>query len=342
MAIDPRVAKIFAEELERAGASPLLQEAAYEATLVEAGGQNVRHGDRDSLGVLQQRPSQGWGTRAQVMNPRYAIRQFIKRGQALQRRGFKGSSGQLAQAVQRSAFPDRYEQRDAEAEQIINRYLGGRARASMGEPSLGSPGTLKPGTPPTYQQSETKTDTRAALVDALRSKKPGESLLGKTRHLVGTGAYTTSTPGQWVEGNPTTFTPGEAPSPGTGDDGSVDAIKREADLIDRARVPYKWGGGHGAKQLHGSKVTPMDCSGAVSRLLGINPRVSGELAKWGRPGRGKRVTVWANAEHVLIEIDGRFWGTSKDNPGGGAGWIERSKVSKAYLSRFTPRHPAGQ
>lgn len=123
---------------------------------------------------------------------------------------------------------------------------------------------------------------------------------------------------------------------------AVAKIEREADRIDAAKVPYQWGGGHGARQIRGSKVTPLDCSGAVSRALGLDPRVSGEFAKWGNPGRGKSVTIYANAEHVLMEVNGRFWGTSKTNPGGGAGWIPRSAVSKEYLSRFTARHPPGQ
>jgi hypothetical protein len=54
------------------------------------------------------------------------------------------------------------------------------------------------------------------------------------------------------------------------------------------------------------------------------------------------VTIYANAEHVLMEIDGHFWGTSATNPGSGAGWIPREHVTAAYLSRFTVRHPQGQ
>src|SRR3954462_14293578 len=37
---------------------------------------NLDHGDRDSLGIFQQRPSQGWGTTAQVRDPYYAINRF--------------------------------------------------------------------------------------------------------------------------------------------------------------------------------------------------------------------------------------------------------------------------
>lgn len=122
---------------------------------------------------------------------------------------------------------------------------------------------------------------------------------------------------------------------------AADDIRAEADLIDAASVPYLWGGGHQKKLIRGTKVTPMDCSGAVSRVLGIDPRVSGQFESWGKPGKGKRVTIYADEGHVLMEVDGKFWGTSQSNPGGGAGWIPRSKVSKEYLSRFTARHPRG-
>ena len=115
------------------------------------------------------------------------------------------------------------------------------------------------------------------------------------------------------------------------------SVTQEANLINDAQVPYQWGGGHGGRQPRGSKVTPLDCSGAVSRVLGIDPRVSGQFESWGKPGRG-RVTVYANKTHVLMEINGHFFGTSASNPGGGAGWIPRRLISKEYLRGFTARH----
>lgn len=38
--------------------------------------QNLDYGDRDSLGLFQQRPSAGWGSPQQIMNPTYAARKF--------------------------------------------------------------------------------------------------------------------------------------------------------------------------------------------------------------------------------------------------------------------------
>ena len=134
--------------------------------------------------------------------------------------------------------------------------------------------------------------------------------------------------------------PTAAPSRSQGSTPLASAAKQRADLIDSKKLPYKWGGGHGGR-VDVKNPVPLDCSGAVSAVLGIDPRVSGQFQSWGRPGRapgGRGITIYSNAEHVLMEIDGRFWGTSASNPGGGAGWIPRSKISASYLSRFTARH----
>ncbi|MEZ0449836.1 hypothetical protein [Cellulomonas sp. ICMP 17802] len=75
---------------------------------------NVTHGDRDSLGLFQQRPSQGWGTEAQVQDPVYATGRFYD--------GLVTIAGyedlpitEAAQAVQRSGFPEAYAQHEARA-----------------------------------------------------------------------------------------------------------------------------------------------------------------------------------------------------------------------------------
>lgn len=126
-----------------------------------------------------------------------------------------------------------------------------------------------------------------------------------------------------------------------GSDRQLERILQDANKVDVAHVPYLWGGGHQAKQIRGSKVTPLDCSGAVSRVLGLDPRVASQFEGWGKAGPGKHVTIYANDDHVLLKINGHFWGTSHENPGGGAGWIAAGYISKEYLSHFTVRHPPG-
>ncbi|NEB01957.1 C40 family peptidase [Streptomyces sp. SID13726] len=71
--------------------------------------QNLGYGDRDSLGLFQQRPSQGWGTAAQIRDPVYASGRFYRA--LLEVGGWQQLTvTQAAQAVQRSAYPDAYAQ----------------------------------------------------------------------------------------------------------------------------------------------------------------------------------------------------------------------------------------
>lgn len=81
---------------------------------------NLNHGDRDSLGLFQQRPSQGWGTPQQIMDPKYAAHKFFESLFGLKDRDKYGTLGHEAQAVQRSAFPDAYDHWLATAEAIVS------------------------------------------------------------------------------------------------------------------------------------------------------------------------------------------------------------------------------
>ena len=116
---DPDVARTICRVLDRYNAPPKVRLSAFEAAIVESGVHNLNYGDRDSLGVFQQRPSQGWGSPAQVTNVDYAATQFITR--AIRANGGQ-SAGQLAQDVQRSAFPDRYDQVQLQAMSLMEKY----------------------------------------------------------------------------------------------------------------------------------------------------------------------------------------------------------------------------
>lgn len=81
---------------------------------------NINYGDRDSVGLFQQRPSQGWGTVEQIMNPSYAARKFFEGLLAMKNRA-KLPLWEQAQRVQRSAFPMAY----AKWEQMARAVVGG-------------------------------------------------------------------------------------------------------------------------------------------------------------------------------------------------------------------------
>jgi hypothetical protein len=96
--------------------------------------ENVGSGDRDSVGFLQQRPSQGWGPAGESVET--DADQFLDH--ALKLRQKYGSAAALAQAVQRSAFPDRYANFNAEADKILGRQGNlNSSRASSHNVSLG-------------------------------------------------------------------------------------------------------------------------------------------------------------------------------------------------------------
>ena len=91
---------------------------ALAAAMQESGLRNLSYGDRDSVGMFQQRPSTGWGSAAQLQNPTYATELFFggpsnpnagrTRG-LLDIRGWQSMTiAQAAQAVQISAYPNAY------------------------------------------------------------------------------------------------------------------------------------------------------------------------------------------------------------------------------------------
>jgi peptidoglycan DL-endopeptidase CwlO len=90
-----------------------LATAMQESTL-----RNLNYGDRDSLGLFQQRPSQGWGAPAQVTDPVYATTTFLNRLQRVP--GWDRLPITVAaQTVQRSAFPEAYAHWEGLAAQLV-------------------------------------------------------------------------------------------------------------------------------------------------------------------------------------------------------------------------------
>jgi hypothetical protein len=103
-----------------------------------------------------------------------------------------------------------------------------------------------------------------------------------------------------------------------------------------ARTPYVWGGGHGSWSAAG-----YDCSGSVgyalhgARLL-RQAVTSGALTSFGRSGRGRWVTIYANGGHVYLTVAGlRFDTSARDETG--SRWTRTTRSTAGY----TVRHPAG-
>ena len=107
-------------------------------------------------------------------------------------------------------------------------------------------------------------------------------------------------------------------------------------------LPYIWGGGHNRK----FKGAGYDCSGAVSYVLHAagmlkSPMDSGTLARrWGAPGAGQWITVYANKTHAYAVIAGLRWDTSAVgeslNQGSGPRWRTTQRPPLGYTARYFP------
>jgi hypothetical protein len=104
-----------------------------------------------------------------------------------------------------------------------------------------------------------------------------------------------------------------------------------------ADFPYIWGGGHGSFIDKG-----YDCSGSVSYALAAGgllstPLVSGDLASWGEPGPGRWITIYANAGHTFMDVDGVWF----DTAGRSGPYASRWLLATPPLEGYAVRHPPG-
>ena len=101
-----------------------------------------------------------------------------------------------------------------------------------------------------------------------------------------------------------------------------------------ASTPYVWGGGHGGAS------GGYDCSGSVSYALAAGGLLSGALdstgfMSWGDAGPGRRITVYANAGHAFMIVDGRRFDTSALS-GGGTRWTSAGRSTAGFVARHPP------
>ncbi|MFW6693759.1 heavy metal transporter [Streptomyces sp. MAR4 CNX-425] len=120
---------------------------ALATAMQESGLRNIAHGDRDSLGLFQQRPSQGWGTEEQILDPVYASGKFYEHLAEIP--GYSRLPlTEAAQRVQRSGFPQAYAKHETAAARLAA-ALTGRAGGAFtcttakGDTRPGDPGLLR-------------------------------------------------------------------------------------------------------------------------------------------------------------------------------------------------------
>ena len=103
-----------------------------------------------------------------------------------------------------------------------------------------------------------------------------------------------------------------------------------------ARLPYRYGGGHQTWVD-----TAYDCSASISFAFAAAgllraPLVSGDLARWGAPGPGRWITIFANGGHVYMYVAGLRFDTSGLRATG-----SRWQAEPRSGAGFTVRHPPG-
>jgi hypothetical protein len=124
-------------------------------------------------------------------------------------------------------------------------------------------------------------------------------------------------------------------------EGAPYSVARAIQAANRIHTrPYIWGGGHRRWKSKG-----YDCSGAVSYVLHAagalsSPLVSGQLARWGEPGPGTWITVYANRSHTYMVIGGLRYDTSPRgewiDQGRGPRWRYTLRTGTGFAVRHYP------
>jgi hypothetical protein len=118
-----RWVSLMAALAQQRGLPPRATTIAIATAFQESKIHNIDYGDRDSVGLFQQRPSQGWGTTDQLMDPHYAIGEFYDA--LVKVDDYQDMDiNDAAQLVQRSGFPEAYAQHEGYARALASALRG--------------------------------------------------------------------------------------------------------------------------------------------------------------------------------------------------------------------------
>lgn len=138
-------ASLMAAEAHQRGLPVRATTIAIATAFQESKMHNIDYGDRDSLGLFQQRPSQGWGTPKQIMNPTYAIGRFYAALASVP--GYEDMAiTEAAQRVQRSAYPTAYAEHEPQARALASTLRGfspAKFSCQLGDREPGDPKAVR-------------------------------------------------------------------------------------------------------------------------------------------------------------------------------------------------------
>lgn len=190
--IDPeqaRNAAIIAGGSIKRGLKPRAASIALATAFQESDIRNLDYGHSDSLGLFQQRPSQGWGTVEQVMDPWYSSKAFYKALVKVPKWQTRDLND-VAQAVQRSAYPDAY-RKHVDRARILASSLTGETPASftcvINQPKPADPDGMKTFLTKTLGNTITVTTTDDGL--KVTTKKPQVAWAAAQEAIAVTGDY---------------------------------------------------------------------------------------------------------------------------------------------------------
>lgn len=301
---------------------------ALATAMQESSLRNLDHGDRDSLGLFQQRPSMGWGSREQVTDVEYATRTFFQ--------GKPGNPGlfsvknrdqlsitQAAQKVQRSGFPDAYAKWEDQAFTLLDVPPEAMSPANTGSSTEGRAQTTTyevlaqdpdpPRAKPAAGAAMAPVGAGATPRDVSGAMAPVGATLDPSK-IPGIAGVLEAQPllGQVDLVDQETFN-NEFLGPVMGYDGGLGMGRAQAtDAVTVAAgyigTPYSWGG---------NGYNGIDCSGLVQqtfRAIGIElPRLSADQARAGervslRDLQAGDLVAWDNsnrnqgADHIAIYV----------------------------------------
>lgn len=305
--------------------------------LQESSLRNLSGGDRDSAGLFQQRPSQGWGTFDQVTDPHYSSRKFFNTLKTISGRNNMEMT-QAAQAVQRSAYPDAYAKWADEAASLLGKH-GKADKGTLGAtpspqppeaPPMGAPelGGDLPGDGSSIMNAPVGEGPNPALepavnpaLDSATNPALDEVQFGQTPVMPEVETFNLpSLEELGIDANGAPLAQGGASG---GDSSGATGWRRQ--VVDLARqflgTPYVWGG---------ASPGGFDCSGLLQYIFKqagkTLPRVSADQAR-----AGKRIGLDALKPGDLIAWDNSSRNNGADHIGvyiGGGRFIEAPRPGR--------------
>ena len=135
-------ASIIAGLSVRRGLPPRAASIALATAYQETGIRNLDYGDSDSVGLFQQRPSKGWGSKQQLMDPYYATGKFYDA--LIKIKNWESDDiNHVAQKVQRSGHPEAYRDHEADGRVLASTLTGQSPAGFSCLDRSGTPGDAK-------------------------------------------------------------------------------------------------------------------------------------------------------------------------------------------------------